>query len=421
VTSGLLAEFDCGGEITTGAGRVKSRRSLVQQTAEPRPPLHTMLRGHRLFIAWAVWIAVTVLALVIFVANVPVAYTWLHTVCTGCGDGFWRLSPEDVKALEELNLSIGFYAAYNVAFNIIYALGFYAVGIFIVLKKPDDWMALFTSLALILYGTDNPSWLGEAYPGLWLPVTFVSYLGSICFFIFFYLFPNGRFVPRWTRVLAAIWIAYQVPVYFFPASPFSGTTWPPLLKSSLWLGLLSTLVVAQVYRYVRVSGPVEREQTKWLVFGWTAVIALFIAYGLVSVPFPPLVKPGVPGVLYTLVSRIVIDLAFLLVPLSIAIAILRYHLWDIDVILNRTLVYGSLSAVLAAVFAITDTLLLPTLVETILGEEDASLNAIISAVIIAVLFEPLRRRIKAGVHRLVDWLAGGDKTSQSPRLTEENS
>jgi hypothetical protein len=177
-----------------------------------------------------VGITVTVLALVIFVANIPVAYTWLHTVCTGCGDGFWRLSPEDIKALEDLNLSIGFYAAYNVAFNVAYTLGVYAVGIFIGLKKPDDRMDLFTSLALILYGADNPGLLGKAYPGWWLPVTFVSYLRSISLFIFFYLFPDRRFVPRWTRVLAAIWIVYQVPVYFFSASPFSGFTRPPLLK-----------------------------------------------------------------------------------------------------------------------------------------------------------------------------------------------
>jgi hypothetical protein len=83
-----------------------------------------------------------------------------------------------------------------------------------------------------------------------------------------------------------------------------------------------------------------------------------------------------------------------IVPLYIAIAVLRYHLWDVDVTLNRPLVHGALSAMLAAVFAITDTLLLPLLVPSILGEEDASLNAVISAVIIAVLFEPLSRRIK---------------------------
>ena len=388
---------------------MKPRRSLVQQTTEPR----ITLRGHRLFIAWAVWIAVTVLALVIFVANVPVAYTWLHTVCTGCGDGFWRLSPEDVRALEELNLSIGFYAAYNVAFNVAYTLGFYAVGIFIALKKPDDWMALFTSLALISYGTDNPSLLGEVYPGWWLPVTFVSYLGSMCFFIFFYLFPDGRFVPRWTRMLAAIWIVYLVPVYFFPASPFSGTTWPPLLKSSLWLSLLSTLVVAQVYRYVRVSGPVERKQTKWIVFGWTAVIALFIGYGLVRVPFPTLVKPGVPGILYTLVSRIVIDLAFLLVPLSIAIAILRYRLWDIDLIIRRSLVIAPLLTILTVVFELATQLLLPFIFQFIPALEDSSsIKTVASVLIVVALFKPLHARLDAGVNRVVDWLVVGRQQSR---------
>jgi hypothetical protein len=127
-------------------------------------------------------------------------------------------------------------------------------------------------------------------------------------------------------------------------------------------------------------------------------------------------RPDAPKGLYVLVELTVVNILLLLIPFSIGVAILRYRLWDIDVIINRTLVYGSLSAVLAAVFAITNTLLLPLLVQAVMGKEDPSLNAVIAAMIIAVIFEPLRRRIDVGVNRLTDWLADGSETSESPRL-----
>jgi hypothetical protein len=395
---GALPRLNYADETATRAGRVNRRHSPVQQAAGPRTPPRTTLHGHRLSIIRAVWIAVTVLVLGLFAASIPVAYVHFRSICT---------SPE-----------CGFYAASNVALEVIYTLGFCGVGAFIFWRKSDDWMALFTSLALVLVGTKILPYLVKPYPVLWLPVTFVGWLGSICFFILLYLFPDGRFVPRWTRVLAAIWVVYMVPWYFLPASPFSGKTWSPLLNALLVLGLLSTLVFAQVYRYVRVSGPVERQQTKWFVFGLTAAITVSAGAGLTDLILSRILPSGVGELspLYTTtILYWVASLSEVLVPLSIAVAILRYHLWDIDVIINRTLVYGSLSAVLAAVFAITDTLLLPLLVKAVLGEDDPSLNAVISAVIIAVLFEPLRRRIKAGVNRLTDWLAGSHSTSELPR------
>jgi hypothetical protein len=394
---------------------VNRRSSQVQQaTVRPETPSPTGLRGRRLFIVRSAWVAVSALVLGLFVVSVPLAYAHFHNICSGPGCGFWSLSPEDARALEELGLSAGFYAAYNVALEVVYTLGFCGVGALVFWRKSEEWMPLLASLALVLFGTNTLDMLVEEHPVWWLPVTFINCLGSICFFIIFYLFPDGRFVPRWTRVPAAIWIVYQVPFYFFPDSPFSASTWPDLLDIPLLLGLLGTLVFAQIYRYVRVSGPIERQQTKWVVFGFTVAIVVVVGIILVGITLS-FTQLGVPGVLYSLVNRTVLYLASLLVPLSIGIAILHYRLWDIDVIINRSLVYGTLTTVLAGVFAITDTLLLPLLVRSIVGEDDPSLNAVISAVIIAVLFEPLRRRIKVGVKRITDRLAGGDGTSESPR------
>jgi hypothetical protein len=393
---------------------VSSRQPpLGMVPAESMGP-YPKLRGRRLLILRAVWIAVAVLVLALFLASIPITYAQYHDVCAGSKCDFWQLSPGDAGALKQIGLSADFYAIYTVALEVVYSLGFFIVGAFIFWKRSNDRMAFFVSLALVLFGTNLPERLTDVHPAWWLPVTFVNYLGSVFFFISFCLFPDGRFIPRWIRVSAAVWIAYQVPLSFFP-NLLGEETWAMVLNVSLFLGLLGTLVFARIYRYVRVSGPVERLQSKWVIFGLTVAITAVAGTVLVGLIFPELRQPGIQGALFKLASGAVINLSFLLVPLSIGIAILRYHLWDLHVIINRTLVYGSLSAVLAAVFAITDTLLLPLLVQSFLGKDDPSLNAVISALIIAVIFEPLRRRIKVGVNRLTDWLAGGEGTSESRR------
>lgn len=376
------------------------------------PP--TGSRDRRLSIARVLWVAVAALAMGLYVAGLPAEYFHYHNLCggSGCG-GPWQLKPGEVGALERLGLSVGFYALYNVAIEVVQMLGFWGVGVFVFWRKSDTRMALFMSLMLVSFGPigfgNNTLYaLGNSNPAWWLPIRFMLTLAFLSFFISFYLFPNGHFVPRWTRVLVVVLVVYQILYSFFALLP-------DLLYGLLVLCQLCTLVFAQIYRYMRVSGPVERQQTKWVVFGLTAAIAIFVVNGLAGLVFLEPGQLGVSGMLFTLGSRTVLNLSLLLIPLSIAIAILRYRLWDIDVIINRALVYGTLSAVLAAIFAITDTLLLPLLVRSVLGEDDPSLNAVISAVIIAVIFEPLRRRIKAGVNGLVDWLAGGDDaTSESP-------
>ena len=357
-----------------------------------------MLRGHRHYIVLAVWVAVTILALGLFVVSVPVAYVHFHTVCRDSQCVYWALSLAERRSLEELNLSFDFYAAYNVILEVVHMLGFFAAGAFIFWRKSDEWMPLLLSLALVLFGIDTLDLVAEAYPILSLPGAFIECLGAICFFISFYLFPDGRFVPRWTRVPASMWIAFLVPVYFFPASPFSATTWPPLPVASLTLALLGTLMFAQIYRYVKVSGPIERQQTKWVVFGLTAAIVLFVGVGFADLIFSR-IQPADQGVLFTLVSRLFLTLAALLVPLSIGVAILRYRLWDIDLIINRTLVYGSLTAMLAAVYfgSVTATEIIFHALTS--QEEQPQLTIVVSTLVIAALFLPLRHRTRAFIDR----------------------
>ena len=106
-------------------------------------------------------------------------------------------------------------------------------------------------------------------------------------------------------------------------------------------------MAAQIYRYQRVSNPVERQQTRWEVLGIIAGPLLGVAYYFPLVLFPSLANAGS---LYFFLSKPIFTIVFLSVPLCFGIAILRYRLWDIDLLINRTLVYAALSVALALVY-----------------------------------------------------------------------
>jgi hypothetical protein len=359
------------------------------------------LRGRKLFFARVIWIAVAGIAMGLFVVGVPADYAHYSTVCPDSECGAWRLEPEDVSTVQKLGFSVSFYAAYNVALDVVQTLGFWILGAFIFWRRSDDLMALFISLMLVSFGSLGAAnyvlyAFGNTHPAWWPLIRFVESIALISFFTSFYLFPDGRFVPRWTRVPIVIFIACQVPYVFFP---WFDQGIPSYLYSLLLLCLLGILIFAQVYRYARVSRAVERQQTKWVVFALTAVITILVVTGWVGVAFSGLRQSSVPEMLYTLGSRTVWNLSLLFIPLSIAGAIVRYRLWDIDLLINRTLVYGTLTALLAAVYfgGVTATQAIFRALTS--QQEQQPQLAVVSTLLIAALFNPLRRNIQAFIDR----------------------
>ena len=147
------------------------------------------------------------------------------------------------------------------------------------------------------------------------------------------------------------------------------------------------ILACQVYRYRRVSTPIERQQTKWFLFGLGLIVALIPVWLFAGIT-------GRGGFLsdFTQVA--------LWMPLyfGLAIAILRYRLWDIDVIIRKTLVYAVLTALLALVY-FGSVILLQRLFGTLTGVEQSPLAVVVSTLVIAALFAPLRRRIQDVIDR----------------------
>jgi fumarate reductase subunit D len=225
---------------------------------------------------------------------------------------------------------------------------------------------------------------------------FLIDLGLASLLLLLLVFPDGRFVPRWTRWVAALALVQLSADIFFPDSLFVDP--PQALNVSAFLCLWAICLFAQVYRYRRVSGPIQRQQTKWLVFGVTALVVLLAGFLLPYAFFPPLDRPGVLSLTYDLVGRAVVgSLAFLLIPMSIGVAILRYRLYDIDVVINRTLVYSLLTVALILVY-VGSVVSLQRIFVALTGN-DSQLSIVASTLAIAALFGPLRRRIQAFIDR----------------------
>jgi hypothetical protein len=368
------------------------------------PPAITLRRRWLLpvRVAW-VAVAITVLAIILF--SVPSSFEHYRTVCTAASEvcsehAVGQPTPEGVRALRVMGLSVGSYALFNVVVEKIFQLVWFAVGAIIFFRRSDDPMALLTSLFLVSFGPvavipTAAYTLISSQPAWWLPVRSVEIVGNVCSVLFFFLFPGGRFAPRWTRWLAVAFIAHDI--FQLSTTLFAGlySRWPALESVSylVFLGIVVSLVYSQVYRYRRVSSPAQRQQTKWVVFGTTLGVG-----GTFPLQLPvDLSLVGGDTPLTLLFLKVGFALSFMLIPLSIGVAVLRSHLFDIDVLINRTLVYGSLTATLLALYFGAIVLLQRLFV--VLTGETSTLAVVASTLVIAALFNPLRRRIQTFIDR----------------------
>lgn len=348
------------------------------------------------------WLALVVLTLALFFSGIPGRYQQI-------------VQTADERSLSELGISAGFYAAYLLALNFIPVIFHSVMAGVIFWRRKSDWMALLVAYALVANGAVIPLSLMAAGDNLsalqQLLIGVVIATGQISSISLIYLFPDGRFVPNWTRPLAFIWVAIVLVTIFFPDLPVSLTTWPlavQILALMVWSG---TGIYAQIYRYVNVSSPLQRQQAKWALFGLVAAAFAPFVYFLPFVIAPSVSGPLVPNLLYRRMGSLFFTTSFLVrlgglslatagllvFPISFAIAVLRYRLWDIDLIIRRTLIYLSLTVSLLIIY-FSSVIFFQVLLRS-LTEESSPLAVVVSTLAIAALFNPLRRRVQSEIDR----------------------
>jgi hypothetical protein len=303
----------------------------------------------------------------------------------------------------------------------IWGISFSAVGVVIASRRPENvigWVFLFGGLfhSLNAFSSEYSTYALVTSPILWPGGAFFSWLftwvfapGFATFPLTLLLFPTGRLPsPRWRLVL---WLAMAGVALI--VLPMAVRAWPlrgpallgdPSKVLSGFGGPAETLLYAGVYtvglcmlasvislalRFRRALS-VERQQIKWLLY---AGILTFIMTATIS----PAAPFDLPGFVSIALETILLPLALPSIPVAVGIAILKYRLYDIDVVINRTLVYGSLTVSLVLAY-VSSVVLLQGAFRGLTGQE-SQLAVVVSTLVIAAMFNPLRHSIQSFIDR----------------------
>ncbi len=366
---------------------------------EQRPS--TVLRGPLLLGARVGWVAFVLLSVALVALGFQPAVDEMSAICDVTAEcSVYQVTSEGSEALEGLGLSVRTYAVLNVVGFVVIEIGFVAIGLFMFWRRSNDWVALlvsFTLVSMVVFGFDSPAdSVGRQNLAWQLTDDTLGGLSFVSLSFLFFLFPNGRFVPRWMWPLALAGLTLFMVLSFLTFLNRADPTDAPIIVVSIMV-LSAAGLYAQVYRYIRVSSQTERQQTKWVVAGFASMVfsffIYFLAYGVLFPAHDP--DPGRAYFnLYSILPALILSLFF---PLSIVFAILRYRLWDIDIIVNRALVYGSLTVTLGTGY-FGSVVLLQAAFRTVTGQEN-TLALIVSTLTIAALFQPVRRAIQRIIDR----------------------
>lgn len=360
-------------------------------TWQPTDAHGTRLSGRWLVRARVSWGILAGLMLALYVALLPDYWAQLRTVCVAAPCAVVQPTPASAHTLHQLGLTVAAYASWTFAITIASSAICLVVGGLIVWRRSDDWMALLVALTEVAMATlYAASVLVQGGHTAWrLPATALNATGSTILFLLFALFPSGRFAPRWLRWGVVAWGVCGAALIIWHDAPAAFT-----LYSLVWLMLATAEGIGQVYRYRSVSTPGERQQTRWVVLGSFTAGGIAVALILPAILVPDFHEPGS---FYQLASGPGYLLAIVALSVAVGMAVLRSHLFDIDVIIRRTLIYGTVTATLAGVyFAVV--LGTQAVAQQLTGEAgQRPMVTVASTLLIVVLFTPLRRRVQAGI------------------------
>lgn len=356
--------------------------------ASPQELEHPRFSGRARRLAHLAWWIAFAATILMTLGATPLSIDHLRQACSTpiCND--LQLTPVQMNSLLRQDWSPATYAVYMTALNLLLPFTYLVVGLIIFVSKPNEGMAFFTSLMLVLFGgvtfTGLLMRLIEANPLWGAVVETLTLVGSSLLLAFFFLFPNGRFTPRWTRFLLPVAIVESIVVELLPDKSLI----PGWLANAFFVGTIVAGLFSQIYRYRYVSNATERRQTRWVVFGLT----LSLGYLLTVVALYSLAPALEQNIVYYVTEQTVLILVFMLIPITIGIAVLHSHLYDIDILINRTLVYVVVTASLAGLFAVSSDLSRRFFLALTGQQSDAA--TVLSTLIVVAAFDPVRKWVQ---------------------------
>ena len=354
------------------------------------------LRGPRLLAARVGFGLLSAAALGLFARGLPPFYA--ATVA--------QVDESTAALFGRAGLEISHWAAIRVGMVALVAVAYTAAGAVLVSRRPRDLLARIVGFALIGQGANafpplkhlflEARWAGPARA---VVACVLLTLPLAC-----YLFPDGRLHRRWMAPLLGLWGLWL-------ALSALGAAGPADLFTLYWdrrvaylvpvLLMLASGLYAQVDRYRRTATPAQRTQTKWLIYGVSVGVVVGQGASLFEALFARLDPAPTTAVVVGVGVQLVTVLAQLAVPLSVVLSMLRYRLYDIEIVINRSLLYGALSLGLAGVFAGVVFALQAGIRLTTGGEEAPALAIAAATAAVTALFGPARARLRRLIDRKV--------------------
>jgi signal transduction histidine kinase len=383
----------------------------VMTTTSPYRLRHSTLRTARLL-----YMLLLLLCLSMFAISLYGKVVWGAT--GSCAERYAEPGWEDAcadwrAAFDEVGLRPTAFEGYFLVLRSASALPFLGLSLLLMRRRGDELRVLLLSSLLLLLGISGPiynpfwQWAQGWYstenqvPILRLLILSLDYLLSVGAVWFAFLFPDGRFAPRWSRWIAALWALLRVGVVFFPDSPASVYTWPLSLGIILTTTIQLVAIGAFGWRYRIQATAVQRQQIKWITAGGLLLALNYLVdYGVWEI-YPALtnnylIETEQQGIWWELGQDTLWYLSQIVFAICVGLAVFRYRLWDIDPILSRTLVYGCLTVLIVSLY-----ILIVGGLGAVFHAQTTALNGLLATGIIAVLFHPLRDRLQRVVNRVL--------------------
>jgi tRNA A-37 threonylcarbamoyl transferase component Bud32 len=308
-------------------------------------------------------------------------------------------------ALLAVGLSPTLFSRFLLLLELLRTLIFGTVAVALVWRRPENRMALLTavmltSMGLIAMNNSSLVLLNDAWPVLTPVIALLRTLGIVTFVLFIYTFPHGRFSTPLVAVAALLACLWFIAVTLFTqaAIAWAGFAFVAIVSAIFYLPV--PVLVRHDLRHTGHLSHIEQQQMKWITTG------LMIAFvGYIFIMSAQIVNSWLPAnnliwLVVNGVSAVVANVTLSMVPLTIGFAILRYRLWGVDFVINRTLVYGSLTIGLV-IITIVNLLLLQWVLQLLTGRDQSTMALIVAALVSGAVFQPTRRRLQRWIDRHV--------------------
>ena len=369
---------------------------------EVRPTREAQRRGSAILMQVG-WCVIVAFSLILNFVSVPARHRQLVQPATDAEALMGRRTAEELRALADAGISADTYFWIMEGMASAWVLVCLAFSAVIFWKRRDRAIAFVASTYLVVCSTAasiNSPALAAEHPAA-QPLVDAHYgLGFSLVALLVLLLPNGRFHPKFARWVALAFVTYQGARVFLPAAPGASQLWQPYLGFVPELAVFTFAVGVQAYRYRTYYTPIERQQTKWMVAAFAIHVTVWAALVVPNLVLAHYLAQPLMNVAMEVGLYVTYMATFLAVPVALGFAVFRHRLWDIDIIINRSLIYGLLTLSVLGAFVLTF-LGLHWLFTLALGKSVAPVVLAVSTAVAGALFQPTRRRLQRFVDRRI--------------------